>query len=316
MDRRFTTDDVAARERLDYWREAICDVFVKLDCRSAQRHGFYGHMTSEVLDCIQLSLVDAGSQHVLRGARQLAKSNEDDFLISMQVDGVGVVRQDGRDALLQPGSMALYASTRPYELLFPRRFRQLVVQLPRAILSQAVRDPDALTAHALTAETPETMLLGTTLRALHDSASGLAAGSRVHVATSVVQSIAAALGRLPQAKAARGADVAGHSRAQICAYIDVHLDDARLSATTIAAGLGFSRQHLYRLFANGEESLERYVWRKRLERVRADLENPATAPATIAELAERRGFTSPEHFSRAFRAMYGTTASAVRRLAR
>ena len=105
-----------------------------------------------------------------------------------------------------------------------------------------------MTAYALTAETPETMLLGTTLRALHDSASGLAAGSRVHVATSVVQSIAAALGRLPQAKAARGADVAGHSRAQICAYIDVHLDDARLSATTIAAGLGFSRQHLYRLF--------------------------------------------------------------------
>ena len=141
MDRRFTTDDVAARERLDYWREAICDVFVKLDCRSAQRRGFYGHMTSEVLDCIQLSLVDAGSQHVLRGARQLAKSNEDDFLISMQVDGVGVVRQDGRDALLQPGSMALYASTRPYELLFPRRFRQLVVQSCR---EQSFRKPSAI----------------------------------------------------------------------------------------------------------------------------------------------------------------------------
>jgi AraC-like DNA-binding protein len=312
MGRRFTTDDVAARERLDYWREAICDVFVKLDCRSAQRRGFYGHMTSETLDRVQLSLVAADAQHVLRGTRQLAKSNEDDFLLSVQLDGVGLVRQDGRDALLEPGSMALYASTRPYELIFPKKFRQLVLQLPRSILSDALAGPDALTAYALTPASAEARLLGTTLRALQDEAGALVDGSRAHVATSVVQSLAAALSTLPQARPVRGDEAHAGTRARICAYVEAHLEEPTLCATTIAAALGFSRQHLYRLFAGGNDSLERHVWRRRVERVRADLENPAFAGVPLRELAARRGFTSPEHFSRVFRAEYGSTATAVR----
>jgi AraC-like DNA-binding protein len=313
MGQRFTTDGVPAHERLDYWREAICDVFVQLDCRSARRRGFYGHMTSDALERVRLSLVTADAQHVLRGRRQLAKATEDDFLVSVQLDGVGLVRQDGRDAQLVPGAMALYASTRPYELIFPRRFKQLVLQLPRAVLSSVIANPDVLTAQALAPSVPETRLLASSLSALQRDAGALADASRIHIATSVVQSLAAALSTLPRAAPANGYDGRTAARARICAYVVAHLHDPELSPAAIARELGFSRQHLHRLFAGNDESLERFIWRLRVEGVRNDLDDASLAAVPIGELAARHGFTSPEHFSRAFRARYGLTAGAYRR---
>ncbi len=313
MSQRFTTDDVAAAERLDYWRDAICDVFVQLDCTSARRRGFYGHVSTEALEGVSLSLVDADGQHVVRGRRQLAKAREDDFLLSVQMHGTGIVRQDGRDAVLQRGAMALYASTRPYELIFPRPFAQLVVQLPRAVLATAIANPDSLTASALSPDAPETRMLGTAVAELKNNATMLSPASRTHVASSLVQGLAAALATLPQATIARGFDARTQARTRIRAYVEAQLDDPELSASTIAAALGFSRQHLYRLFAGDDESLERYIWRARLERVHADLANPALATLSIADMCSRRGFASPEHFSRMFRARYGTTAQAFRR---
>jgi AraC-like DNA-binding protein len=315
MGQRFTTDDVAANERLDYWRDAICDVFVQLECRSANRRGFFGAVSSETLERLSLSVVDADAQHVVRGRRQLARAREDDFLLSFQLEGVGLVRQDGRDALLVPGAMALYASTRPYELVFPRKFRQVVLQLPRTLLSPLITNPDALTASTLAPVVPEARLLASALAELHGNATSLAPASRSHVASSLLRSLAAALAALPRANG--GAALDGHlsARERIGAYVAAHLDEIGLSPGTIAAALGYSRQHIHRLFANEDESLERTIWRMRLERVRADLTDPAFANTSIAELCARRGFASPEHFSRAFRARFGMTALAFRRRA-
>ena len=288
-------------------------MFVNLDCTIARRRGFYGHVKSDALERVRLSVVDAGAHHVVRGRRQLAKASEDDFLLSAQLDGPAIVRQDGRDAVLAPGAMALYASTRPYELVFSGRFRQLVMQLPRTALTVTIANPDELTASALRPTVPETHMLGTALGELTDRASLLSPSSHAHVAASLVQALAAALSTLPRAARARGYDARIATRERVRAFVDAHLDEPDLSPSSIASALGYSRQHVHRLFAGDGESLERYISSSRLERVRADLANPALASVSIGALSARRGFASPEHFSRAFHARYATTATAFRR---
>ena len=229
MGQLFTTDDVVANERLDYWRDAICDVFVQLDCKSARRRGFYGRVATEALDAVSLSTVDADGQHVVRGRRQLAKASEDDFLLSLQVHGTGLVRQDGRDALLQRGAMALYASTRPYELIFPGPFRQLVLQLPRSLLSRAISNPDALTACALGADAPETRMLGAALSQLQHDAGGFSPASRAHVAASLVESLAATLSTLPRASRSPATSETAHRRANAFAPTSTRISTTRRS---------------------------------------------------------------------------------------
>src|SRR5690606_35281662 len=65
-------------------------------------------------------------------------------------------------------------------------------------------------------------------------------------------------------------------------YIGSHLDDAELSATSIARGLGMSRSHLYRLFQR-YGGVSAYILRLRLRQAAAELvRNPGLAIAEIA----------------------------------
>jgi hypothetical protein len=143
------TDAVAPRERIAYWTDAICDVYVQLDCDSPAASDFSGSIERDMLASMEVSVVESQAQHVRRTPRQIAKACEDYFLVSIQDQGQGVVRQDGRTALLQPGDFALYDSTRPYELLFDGDFRQFVLMVPGQWLRTHLRNAERLTATAV-----------------------------------------------------------------------------------------------------------------------------------------------------------------------
>ena len=80
-----------------------------------------------------------------------------------------------------------------------------------------------------------------------------------------------------------------------------------LSGERIAAANGVSVRHVNRLFAGEGTSLMHYVWERRLIRCRRDLTDPTMAHRTIGKIALAAGFNDLSHFSRAYRARYGTT---------
>ena len=140
------TSDLEERDRTDYWRDIICDEYVKLDCRKLA-DDFQGEVRGGgSLGELQFSEVLADAQYVERSRRQIAKCSEADFLISFQLARRGLVRQNGREALLTPGSFALYDSTQPYSLTFNERFHQLVIQMPKEVLSRHLMNPEQYTA--------------------------------------------------------------------------------------------------------------------------------------------------------------------------
>ena len=110
-----TTSDVPDRESFTYWRDLICDEFVQLDCEPVVEGDFKGELRGggSVSD-LRFSEVITDPQKVIRSRRRIAQSTEEEFLISFQVAQQGVVRQSNREAILQPGSFALYDSTEPY----------------------------------------------------------------------------------------------------------------------------------------------------------------------------------------------------------
>ena len=86
-----TTDDVSDKERLDYWIDWICDEFVQLDCSIDKNSGFKGRICGWDLDDIRVSEVSGDPQHVTRSKKQIAKSTEREFLLSLQMDYSGIV---------------------------------------------------------------------------------------------------------------------------------------------------------------------------------------------------------------------------------
>jgi hypothetical protein len=103
-----STEQVEEQERFSYWREIICDVFVQLDASQLSHQLFTGRMEIGSLENMQISEVSADPQHVVRSKRQIVKSSEDYFLVSLQIYGKCYTEQDQRKATLQPGDFVLY----------------------------------------------------------------------------------------------------------------------------------------------------------------------------------------------------------------
>lgn len=105
----------------------------------------------------------------------------------------------------------------------------------------------------------------------------------------------------PQApEAARG------MLARVKGYVLRHLGDPGLSPERIAAAHHVSVRYLHKLFRSDGTTVGRWIHRERLERCRRELSRPPGAAAVaVSAVAQRWGFVSPSHFSRAFRAAYG-----------
>jgi AraC-like DNA-binding protein len=102
---------------------------------------------------------------------------------------------------------------------------------------------------------------------------------------------------------------------RIIAFIEQHLDDARLSPTTIASAHFISVSHLHRLFqAHHHMTVAAFVRTQRLQRARRDLSDPQLLAVPIHRIAARWGFADHATFTRTFRAQFGVPPSSYRLL--
>lgn len=307
-----STADVHARDRLAYWREMICDVFVGLDCTALAGGPFRGRIATQPGSHVTFSDVESQPQHVVRSRRQIAKSTDDYFLVSVQLAGDGAVLQDGREARLAPGDLALYDSTRPYVLHFDGDFRQLVMQMPRAALRARLGAADALTAVAVPGARGVGRLVSDALRGIAGEIAGVDGATAERLSENALDLLATGLGSAAPASApADSARRALHVR-RIKSYVQARLDDPELSPASIAAAAGVTPRYLHRLFEAEDESIGRWIWSARLERCRRDLVDPAQAGRSVTDIAFAWGFNDLAHFSRSFRARYGCSPRAYR----
>jgi AraC-like DNA-binding protein len=101
--------------------------------------------------------------------------------------------------------------------------------------------------------------------------------------------------------------------AQIYAFIQKNLGDANLTVSAVAAAHHISLRYLHKLFQQDGHTVAGWIRERRLEQCRRDLINPHLAARPINAIAARWGFTSPAHFSQAFRNVYGLSPRQYRR---
>lgn len=301
----FSTEAVAPRERFAFWRDAVCDVFVQLECERIDRGPFAGAITTRPFGAVRLSEVAARPQHVVRSRRQIARAREDDLLVSVQLDGRGVVSQDGRTAPLSVGDFALYDSARPYTLHFDGAFRQLVLQFPRARLSERLGRPEPFTGIAVAGAEPVGALAANFFAALGRDGARIPGAAAERLAGTALDLLATALagarGTVAHSDARRGAAVA-HAKMLALA----RLGDASLEPADIAGALGLATRSLHRLFEAEGTSFMRWVLEQRLAACARDLSDPTRLGRSVSDIALGHGFADLAHFSRAFRRRYGT----------
>jgi AraC-like DNA-binding protein len=292
----WSSSDVAAAEAFDYWADVICDAFVQVSARPTSRRPFVGRIEHVDVSAVGFTAVSSGPQSVERTRGQIARGGEDYVLASIQVDGWGQVRQDGRIATLSAGAMTFVDSTRPYSMHFTDAFSQVVVRVPRSLAPRSLVDA---TAVELTPDGPGRLvadfLVG--LRRLEPDAAALLVPHAVGLLDS-------ALGWA----AAKPVSNLAVTRERIHRFVYSHASDPDLDVATVAAACGISRRTLFRALA--DEPLGTLLRRLRVNRAQQLL--LAAPRRSLAMVAHDSGFGGEAQLHRAFRAVTGTTPAAYR----
>jgi AraC-like DNA-binding protein len=84
----------------------------------------------------------------------------------------------------------------------------------------------------------------------------------------------------------------------------------------IAAAHQISTRYLHKIFHDQGLTVAGWIRQRRLERCHRDLADPVLRSHPIHAIATRWGFSDSAHFSRLFRAAYGTSPRDYRHLAR
>lgn len=308
-----STLDIPAVDREEYWCDAICQEYVKLDCNVDAESTFKGSVRGGVgLAKLRFSEVLADPQHVKRDKKLIAHSTEEDFLISFQLNQEGFVRQGGREAHLKRGSFSLYDSTEPYTLSFNKPFHQLIIQMPKDVLRQHLLEPERYTAvsidgqHGIGAVLSNFILsLAQELNTVPNMCEDLSDNLLNMIAMAYSSSV-----RFNQL--ADNSLVQDNLRKKVLRFIENNLAEPDLSNQKIADSQGISLRYLQKLFEGQEQSLHQLVLDKRLQKAQQILLDKQQGLSSIEQVAYRCGFNSYAHFSRSFKKHFGVSPSELR----
>ena len=275
---------------------------------------FVGEIQTVPLENVALSTVASSPLKVLRRRQDIAYQDEGHYLVKVQLQGLGLVRQRGCEALLQPGDFVVCSSIEPYELQFEGPHREAVVTVPQALLKGLVRNPDRHIGLRKAKSVAVNGLLTQFVSSLDQQMPRMAPEVVGRLEPVVLDLLVTALS-FGETESERG-DIKSEYLRRTRQYIQRNLHDAELSPLKIASAIGISIRYLHQLFREEGISCCRYIQRQRLEGCRQAFGNPALDHLGASDIAFRHGFNDAAHFSRRFKAEYGSSPSEFRRRSR
>ena len=302
------------------WRRLISTSFVPLGAeplrgRSASG-AFRGRVGGRRLNDVGMMQVSASGHTVRRTPELIAAGGEGNYKLSLQLDGRGMLLQDGRETVMRPGDLAIYDTQRPYTLSFDGDFRTLVLMFPQHLLGLSPEDVAELTAVSMGRGQALGEAVSPFLAQIGEMLPTLQGPIGYRLAMNVVDLLSTLLANEVYAKPDQAAD--GHARLlrRVQHHIEAHLADPRLGPQEIAAAHFISTRTLHQLFADAGHTVGAWVRERRLERCRRDLLDPLHAHVPVGAIGARWGLVDAAHSSRAFRAAFGASPSQYRRTPR
>jgi AraC-like DNA-binding protein len=303
----FSTAGIDPRRKLACWNEWAGATFSPLVSDPADVGSFHGSIERTAIGEFSLAEAYSEAQIVRHSRAHVARTRGSLFFLLLQLSGESTTRQEGREAFLKPGDFTLCDSTRQYDIVFPGANRMLVLGIPDAQLRRQVACPESLVAHSVRAHGGVARLLSRLLNNFWvECHQELDPDAATRVTGAILELLGAAYTDVPRAECEHSGVAAAH-RIRIRNYIEAHLHDPQLSPTRVAQACRITPRYLHHLFAASEETVGRYVLRRRLEGCARALSAAVQSNRTVAAIAFDYGFNSPTHFGRVFRSRFRMT---------
>lgn len=296
-----SSGDVAALG-FEAWSAAVSSTFVPLAATPrVPVDRFRGAVDSATTGGVQMTRVRGGGAEIRRSAGTIRRADPGVIKVALAVAGTSTVQQHDRAAALSPGDLVVYDTSAPYRLALTGDFDMLVAVIDRSRLPVADRDLRDATARTVAGTGAIGAILRPAMLAMRPGSADAITSAGTFLESALIDLVTAAL-RVNGTTAPAAGDAVYRAARD---HIEAHLADPGLSPGGVAAQVGVSMRYLQKLFAADGDSVAAFIRRRRLERCRLDLANPALAQRPITAIAHLNGFADASHFSRLFHAEFG-----------
>lgn len=311
-----STDRVPPNARLAFWQTRVANLLTHLECSSDRDEGFSGSITAHLSSPVNLIEIVAASHEIARVKPKISQIGEEQVFVCIQMTGEAIVEQDNRRNVLRPGDITLLDTSKTFRAEFPKTQSQLVLQIPRTLVRKQVGPIENHTATVVTTDNP----LGTMTKNFVSSLAQNFESFSTDIAQRLTgQAIDMALTAFMSRPDNTSPGTTGNTvtRTMLAyrgrAFIEANLRDHSLAPANVAEHLGISKRYLSSVFASDGQSVDRYIWERRLARCARDLEDRGQLSRAIGEIASSWGFNNPTHFSQSFKAAFGKTPREFRK---
>lgn len=309
----YSTATVHKKEKVDYWQDLCSRTYADLKLSPHDHRNFDGELRRSFAGPLSFVKVSSSAACITRSEEHATRSSDHRFDIFLTLRGESVCVHNGQRAVLRPGDFTLVDISLPYRFEFEDFCSAVSMSMPQSLIGAYLPVPRLYLGRPMSGLLGVNRLASVMIDCLCDQ---VQAGQVEELTPSLIRDI---VDIIATAYSAIGSPVsesaaAGSRRVQIRAFIEANLRDPRLTPRHIASGLGISPRYLRLLFSQEEETISRFVTRRRLEEAARELVNAAWRRATITDIAYHWGFGDAAHFSRTFREQFGVSPRGYRQV--
>jgi AraC-like DNA-binding protein len=307
-----STAGLDQHDKFGYWQDVVCRALVDLECRPVSGMAFEASVEGSCLEGLSVARIEASAHRVERRSSAISRASEESLIFNFVLSGVAMAQQDGRSVVLRAGDGAVCDAQRPYSLRFDDAFKILTIKMARSAIAHRAGSIHRITATSFGESSQMCPILFGYLVSFSKQASLLPPAASEKVARNFTELLAAALDEVILASPLPLSEYRATALMRVRDFVERHLDVCELDTSMVSTALNLSPRYINKLFEAENTSLTRYIWRRRLERAAADLQDPARAGLGISAIAMAHGFNDLSHFSRAFRQRFDLSPRAYR----
>ena len=307
-----TTDNVAPRERAEFWADLVSRHVTPMRIEPAGGEPVRGEVQALMIGDLGVAHVSGCGVHASHTHPQIARARSHLYAACVHLEGEARIRRRGELISLQRGDVFVTDSRQEFSLDLEQPWRHLLITLPTQLIDGRVARPELLSGAVMRGH-PLARLWASHL------ASGFALAGDFSPAAAVLFSRHSIdlLGQLLEEAHCGHPTPSEAARAAIflkaCHLIALKYGDPSLTPAAIAQDLKVSTRTLARIFAANDETVMRRILDERVRQASRLLAEPQAAHRSITEIAFACGFSDASHFGRAFAARMHMTPSQLRR---
>ncbi|MGC4986889.1 MULTISPECIES: AraC family transcriptional regulator [unclassified Streptomyces] len=303
-----STGAVESSERTDFWSEHIGSYQSRMGYRYSRTDDFRGETVRQRTEAYQLVRFRSDEIEYSRTAGQIREDPDGDYRLLLPLTGQIVLRQDGHEARLTPGTGTIVSFGSPFQCVQDAATQAFVLTIPARELDGPLNRKSPL-ATGLDLSRGLGRVVRSMLDGLYAERDDLTDAQFNAVSDRVVELLCMLTTGDDRP------DGAGHLsdvETVVRRHVRENAADPGLTGTSMARALGWSLRQIQLALQHAGTTPRDLIREERLRLVRERLRCGDCERLTITDLAYASGFSSASALSTAFRQRFGVSPREMR----